>query len=168
MGWVSPTSFSDPGGTWSNETLAYDGNTTTYAYTSVPKNVWSGYLELYIAVISCDKVRGWFTKALANINNFELDVQYDDTTWHNIYSGEPTYGAWVEFPIGSTQSIIGMRFRFYSTKAGGDAGRCHEAEFNEIIAPTKTTQYMSGLDCPQFPHEMDLQSDKLPCPPPYN
>lgn len=31
----------------------------------------------------------------------------------------------------------------------------------------KPTQYLAGNDCPEFPHEMDLDSDKLPCPPPY-
>lgn len=31
----------------------------------------------------------------------------------------------------------------------------------------KVTQYLNGNDCPVFPHEMDLQSEKLPCPPPY-
>lgn len=166
MGWVKPTGFSDPGGTWTDETLAYDGNTSTYAYTSVPKSGWSGYLELTIAAISCDKVRGWFNENIPNISNFELDVFYGGS-WVNIHSGEPTYGTWVEFPIGSTQTVIGMRFRFYSTKSGSDAGRCHEAEFNEVITPTKTTQYMNGNDCPVFPHEMDVDSDKLPCPPPF-
>lgn len=36
------------------------------------------------------------------------------------------------------------------------------------VAPEKATQYLSGHDCPEFPHEMDLMSDKLPCPPPYD
>jgi len=35
------------------------------------------------------------------------------------------------------------------------------------VGPAKVTQYLAGLDLPVFPHEMDLQSDKLPCPPPY-
>lgn len=34
--------------------------------------------------------------------------------------------------------------------------------------PAPTTKYISGLDCPDFPHEKDLLSDKLPCPPPYD
>ncbi len=36
------------------------------------------------------------------------------------------------------------------------------------LAPTKTTQYLNGNDCPVFPHGGDIQSDKLPCPPPYD
>jgi len=31
----------------------------------------------------------------------------------------------------------------------------------------KATQYLAGHDLPEFPYEMDLQSNKLPCPPPY-
>lgn len=34
--------------------------------------------------------------------------------------------------------------------------------------PEKVTQYLPGHDCPEFPHEMDLMADKLPCPPPYD
>ena len=35
-----------------------------------------------------------------------------------------------------------------------------------VLPPT--TQYLAGNDCPPFPYPMDLQSDKLPCPPPYD
>jgi hypothetical protein len=38
-------------------------------------------------------------------------------------------------------------------------------EYTEV--PLKTTQYLAGNDCPESPHEMDLQADKLPCPQPY-
>lgn len=37
--------------------------------------------------------------------------------------------------------------------------------YSEVAPPT--TQYLAGNDCPEFPHEMDLLSDILPCPPPY-
>lgn len=134
MGWVSPTGYNDPSSTWSSETLAYDESTTTYAYTSVPKSGWSGYLELTIGAISCDKVQGWFNEGLANVSNFELDVYYLDA-WHNIQSGEPTYGQFMEFPIGSTQTVIAMRFRFYSSKADSAGGLCYEADFNEVTGP---------------------------------
>ena len=32
MGWISPTGFVDSGSVWAGETLAYDENTSTYAY----------------------------------------------------------------------------------------------------------------------------------------
>ncbi|KKL14968.1 hypothetical protein LCGC14_2510320 [marine sediment metagenome] len=40
-------------------------------------------------------------------------------------------------------------------------------EYTEAGPVTKTTQYLAGNDCPAFPHEMDFEADKLPCPPPY-
>jgi len=134
MGWVSPTGFSDLSSTWTDETLAYDGNTGTYAYCSVIKGGWGNYLELTISAIQCDKVRGWFNQGISNISDFELDVYYGGA-WHNIYNEEPLYGQFVEFPIGSTESVTGMRFRFYSSKAGSDGGQCYEAEFNQITGP---------------------------------
>jgi|GEM_PF-3270897 len=53
--WVSPTGYNDPGGAWSNETLAYDGNTGTAAQ----EGGWCGqqWLELTHSALSCDKVR---------------------------------------------------------------------------------------------------------------
>lgn len=122
-----PTGYNDPSGTWSDEALAYDNNTGTYAYTSVPKGDWSGYLELTFDATSTDTVRGWFNEGLANISDFELDVYYSGS-WTNIYNVEPTYGQYVEFPIGSTQSVTGVRFRFYSTKADGTGGLAYEVD----------------------------------------
>jgi len=87
--------------------------------------------------------------------------------WHTIYSGAITADQFVEYPIGSTQSVTALRVRFYSTKASTGGCRIHEADFWEVVIPSKTTQYLAGLDCPAFPHAMDLESDKLPCPPPY-
>ena len=133
MAWIVPAGNIDSSATWTSETLAYDENTGNYAYTSVPRNGWSGYLELTVDAINCDRVRGWFNEGIANVNNFELDVYYD-SGWHTVQSGEPVYGEYVEFLIGSTKSVTSMRFRFYSTKAGGDGGRCYEAAFWEVPA----------------------------------
>lgn len=41
-------------------------------------------------------------------------------------------------------------------------------EEGAIGPPAVVTQYLPGHDYPEFPHEMDLISDKLPCPPPYD
>jgi hypothetical protein len=34
--------------------------------------------------------------------------------------------------------------------------------------PSPVTQYLAGLNLPEFPHEKDLMANKLPCPPPYD
>ena len=136
MGWVSPSGFNDDSSTWSSESLVYDENTGTYAYTLVPKGGWSGYLGLTIDAVNCDRVQGWFNQGTVNISNFELDVYYG-SAWHNIQNVEPVYGQYVEFLVGSTQSVTAARFKFYSTKAASDGGQCYEFDFWEV--PTGPT-----------------------------
>lgn len=136
MGWVSPTGFVDSGGVWTDETLAYDENTGTYVYASALKSAWTDYLELTHAALDCDKIHVWVDHAIANINSIEIDVYYD-SAWNNIFSGAPSsWGAWVEYAIGSTQSVTAMRVRFYSTKASTDGCQIMEADFNEIAGPS--------------------------------
>lgn len=57
----------------------------------------------------------------------------------------------------------------YNKVAKGNTVYCAKMEIRVTYTPVgaKTTQYLAGLDCPVFPHEMDLMSDKLPCPLPY-
>jgi len=61
-GWVSPTGFVD--GVWTDESLAYDEDTGTYAYGAVPKGGWSGYIEFSIDAIDCNKVRAWVNEGI--------------------------------------------------------------------------------------------------------
>lgn len=68
-----------------------------------------------------------------------------------------------------------LQVLFISTGATGGAASnrrevhidYYEVELTYIPAPLKTTQFLAGLDCPEFPHEMDLTGDKVPCAPPY-
>ncbi len=133
MGWISPTDFVDGGGVWTDEPLAYDENTVTYAYASALKSGWTDYFELTHPVADCDKVRIWVSILIANINTMEVDVFYYGDTWHNIYSGVIITDQFVEYPIGSTQSVTAIRIRFYSTKASAAGCRVHEADFNEVV-----------------------------------
>lgn len=135
MGWISPTGFVDSGSVWTSEALAYDENTGTYAYATALKSGWTDYLELTHAALGCDKVQIWVSINLANINALEVDVYYS-SAWHNIYSGAITVGQFVEYAIGSTESVTAMRIRFYSTKASTDGCMVHEADFNEVIVGT--------------------------------
>ena len=137
MAWINPTGNNDASSTWTDETKAYNDNTGDYAYTSVPKNGWSGYLELTISAISCDSVRVWLNEGIANVSNFECDVYYGGA-WHNIQSGEPVYGQYVTFSIGSTQTITAARIRFYSTKADANGGQCYDFDFNEVASGINT------------------------------
>jgi len=81
---------------------------------------------------------------------------------------------WNANEIGTADGSL-VECRLNSTAIGGaPAGRaCVEVgavEWNVtyILPLEKVTQYLAGLDCPVFPHEGDVDSNKLPCPPPYD
>ncbi|TES84264.1 MAG: hypothetical protein E3J92_01760, partial [Dehalococcoidia bacterium] len=128
-GWVSPTGFVDGGGVWTNEPLAYDEDTLTFAYVICP-NGWSDYLELTIAEITCDKVQLWMGRVNTQVTDVEVDVYYS-SAWDNIYTGPIVVGSFQEFAIGSEQSVTAMRIRFFASKASRQAD-IYEADFNEV------------------------------------
>ena len=81
---------------------------------------------------------------------------------------------WNANEIGTADGSL-VECRLNSTAIGGaPAGRaCVEVgavEWNVTytLPSEKVTQYLAGLDCPVFPHEGDVDSNKLPCPPPYD
>ena len=129
MGWISPTGFVDSGDVWTGETLAYDENTATFAYISLPSG-WGDYLELTTAEVTCDKVQLWVGIVNTQVTTIEVDVFYN-SGWDNIYSGAIVIGSFQEYPIGSQQSVTAMRVRFYATKAARQA-EIYEADFNEV------------------------------------
>ena len=130
MSWVSPTGFVDGSGTWISETLSYDGDTVTYAYEDIPAEGWGNYLELTHAAVNCDKVQIWSGRESTNITNIEVDVFYSGA-WDNIFSGVGTFDTWIEYPIGSTESVTALRVRYYTNKKSREA-ELHEAAFNEV------------------------------------
>ena len=139
MGWVSPTGFVDGGGTWSSEALAYDENTGTYAVETIVSAGWGNYLELTHLAINCDKVQVW-SSYQANIDLIEVDVYYS-SAWYNLYSGAVTIGQYVEYAIGSTQSVTAMRIRYHTTKRNRWVG-INEADFWEVSAIPTGTVYL--------------------------
>ena len=165
MSWVNPTGFVDGGGSWNTEPLAYDENTATYAYEDIPAVGWGNYLELTRAAVLCDKVQIWSSRSAANVDTIAVDVYYG-AAWHNIYSGALIIGAYQEYAIDSTQTVTAMRIRYSTNKKNRQARIC-EADFNDVSAPTQTTQYLSGNNCPPYPFANNILSDKFPCPQPY-
>lgn len=128
-GWISPTGFVDGGGTWSNEPLAYDEDTVTYATETIASAGWGNYLELTHSALNCDKVQVW-SSYQASVDLIEIDVYYSGA-WNNIYSGAVTIGQYVEYAIGSEQSVTAMRIRYHTTKNNRWV-RIYEADFNEV------------------------------------
>jgi len=127
-GWVSPTGFVDGGSVWTDEPLAYDEDTLTFAWVNCPAG-WSDYLELTIAEITCDKVQLWMGRVNTQVSDVAVDVYYN-SAWANIYSGAFVVGSFQEFAIGSEQLVTAMRIRFFSEKANRQA-EIYEADFND-------------------------------------
>jgi len=134
MAWISPTGFVDGGGSWSDETFAYDENTVTYAVETIAVAGWGNYLELTHSALNCDKVQVW-SSYQASVDLIEVDVYYS-SAWDNIYSGACTTGQYVEYAIGSEQSVTAVRIRYHITKKNRWVG-VNEADFNEVsVGPT--------------------------------
>lgn len=133
MGWISPTGFVDGGGTWNSENLAYDENTGNYAYEDIGSIGYGNYIELTLgSAIDCDKVQIWSERSAANVDTIDVDVYYN-TAWNNIYSGALTISIFVEYAIGSTESVTAVRIRYSTNKKSRQARIC-ELDFNEVSA----------------------------------
>jgi len=109
--WVSPTSHVANG--WGTPALAWDNNLGTWADLPVGGSLWTAYLELYIASVSCDSIRLYWARDNADIDDLEIDVYYSGG-WVNIYTGgTPASGA--AYPIGSTEDVTAARVRFWNS-----------------------------------------------------
>ncbi len=66
--------------------------------------------------------------------------------------------------------IVALLAKVEFNKSGkGNTMHCAKVEIRVTYTPVgaKVTQYLNGNDCPVFPHNMNVDSGKLPCPPPY-
>lgn len=97
----------------------------------------------YAIPISAD---GLYTDSNEEIKA-KVNTQYDRTT------------------VCNTKGIYYIRARAYDTTNSIEKVS-PEQVVTIAVAIVKVTQYLAGFDCPEFPHKMDLQSNKLPCPPP--
>lgn len=135
MGWLTPTSHSDPSSVWNLEASAYDDNEGSAAFTTVPAESWSGYLELEpAAAISCAGGRFMATKSgIEGITLIEIDFYYDGD-WHNAYSGDDWEdGVWKEVEI-VIETSAKVRVRGYN--GHGSLTRnldLFEFDFNESV-----------------------------------
>ncbi len=126
-GWRSPTSSTDTGATWNQDSNAYDDDTTTAATWNPVGAGTSGWFELNITSTPCDSVRYYVGRADAHITEFELSVYYS-SAWTLIASGTPTWNAWTTVAIGSTQNVTAARLRF--TADAASEADIYELDFN--------------------------------------
>ncbi len=134
-GWVTPTGFNDPSGTWSDETKAYDDDIVTFAEGVNASHGWSDFLELLVPNMSCSSLRYYLPAwGIGDASEIDLDVYYGGG-WHDIYQGALAYNnAWNVKALGITKIVSKMRFRYYN--GSGMAGTPNAYEFDFYGAPT--------------------------------
>jgi len=131
-GWVSPTGNISGTG-WVDGNLAWDDDTGTYASCSIAGVAWSDNIQLTHAAIRCDKVQIWSSRSSSKIDQIAVDVYYNNS-WNNIYTGSLTVDSFVEYAIGSVQTVTAMQVRYYESQAGKTYDAyLNEADFNEVV-----------------------------------
>ena len=92
----------------------------------------------------------------------------------NSNSGELKTFTWDASSLSNANGSLVECYIFGDAVGGAPGARCTveigAVEWNVTYTPpgAKTTQYLAGNDCPVFPYNMDVDSGKLPCPPPYD
>lgn len=111
--WILPISSS---GDWSDGSLAYDYNVSTYArkYHNINDPQWSSYIYFNYSPIYYDKLRFY---ALGNIEVSSVDIDiYKNGNWEDLYQGSFADRSWVEYSF--TEGMVEqVRVRFYATNA---------------------------------------------------
>jgi prepilin-type N-terminal cleavage/methylation domain-containing protein len=119
-GWISPTGHSDPGNQWSNETNAYDGNSSSYASNTFGGAGWGQFIVLSMATSTLsDRLRVKADYQDAIIQEVDIDI-YTGGSWVDAFQGgdEATWnGKFVEITYAKSE-ITQVRFR-YNYSSGG-------------------------------------------------
>lgn len=96
---------------------------------------------------------------------FEGEEVNPPVTWTD-YSKE-----WVNNPFTSlpwtVKEICNLQASVALHGVGVYATGCSEIYLELEYTPLEITKYLTGNDCPSYPHAIDVDSGKLPCPPPY-
>lgn len=126
VGWVTPDN-------------SWDDNTGTFAEFTIPTLSWSNNLTLEIDASTVSRIRFWVTREINTVTTVEVDLSSSGATWFNIYSAEPTYGAWVDIPI-DWKNATYLRIRALSTDGGlARWFRVHELQYSPTVSNQKLT-----------------------------
>lgn len=129
--WLTPSSYVDPAGAWTNEANTFDDNTGTYGYDTLPGIGWSEFIELNTASINCSRVRTWATQH----DEIDIDLYYAGA-WHNIYEGACAAGVWVETSFTERKEVTAARFRLHNPAGVPAEMRLHEVDFRVTNSTT--------------------------------
>ncbi len=127
--WRSPDGFIDGGEVWSDEALAYDGNTGTYAYVHQNGNAWTDICKFTFSVnvTNCTKIRIWVSIEPLLADFGDLDVR----VWHGasfelIFTETCEVGGYVEGIVSVEDEIDAISIRFGGLTAKYGEQRLHE------------------------------------------
>ena len=129
--WISPDGFIDASVAWSDETLAYDGNTGTYAYVQQASNAWTDICKFTFSanVTNCTKIRIWVSMEPLLADFGDLDVR----VWHGasfemIFTEKCAEGAYIEGAVSVEDEIDSISIRFGGLTAKYGEQRLHEIQ----------------------------------------
>ena len=115
-GWVLPTGYSDPSNKWTTETMAYDGQTGTYASDGSLTNGWGAPLNLTLTTpIKCGRVRVYADFGYAHVDYVGVDILRDGV-WTNVHQGAIADQAWTEITF-VAGNVTEARFSFHYTQS---------------------------------------------------
>ena len=148
MAWVRPTSYSDPNSRWTDETKAYDSDTTTFAYSAIHSSgYWTDYIYFYRASAKCYQVR-FICNAYTHDyypSGASIDISVEiNSNWVSVYSGSYTYNTYVTKNF-TANNVTGIRIRFYNNTGVDVNHRIRDLQLNTVDAPTVTTNACSDI-----------------------
>ncbi len=131
IGWVSPTDVVNDG--WTNPTYAIDGSTSTGA-TITLTDATSGWLTVWLPVVSCDSIRFWWVDPHVGVGGdwIDIDLYYDNAWTAVLNETESATGEWVTVAIGATKNVTGARVRIHAAGAISTTGSIVEIQFNAL------------------------------------
>lgn len=121
MGWISPTGYQNSN--WADEENIYDGDLGTSGQTGTRYHS----CELTVSAVSCDKIRLYSDNGAAGQANGKIEVYYG-SAWHTLHDGLIPAVQWVEYELGSTQTVTIARL----TLQDFITFRVFEFEFNDV------------------------------------
>ena len=141
--WILPTGHSDPNSTWSDEALAYDDDTSTYAMSSyLVYPGWGDVLVFTHASFSCSKIRFNAGHYAGGTDSIDVDVYYS-SAWHNVYEGDFEGEAWIEADLGGVYAVTQARVRMQHTTS--PFAKFYEFGFYSIGAASIITNPASDI-----------------------
>lgn len=112
-GWISPDGYEDPNNAWSTESLAYDGNQTTYASDS-PRMDWAHPIVFtFTNNVLTSRLRVYADFGFDHTDMVRVEIRRTtDGIWTNVHEGAIEHSAWheIEFP---QESIDAVRYRYH-------------------------------------------------------